>query len=114
MIGDAAHAAQTTAGQGAASALEDAVCVGRLIAAPVTAAGQVTDVLAAFDQARRPRDRKLAKQALMIARFGYEVEGAWRRAVRTRILRFVPAGAAVKAGSGVVRWSPPAARAHVS
>lgn len=37
IIGDAAHAMLPTIGQGAATALEDGVCVGRMIAAPVNA-----------------------------------------------------------------------------
>ena len=39
IVGDAAHAMLPTIGQGAATALEDGVCVGRMIAAPTRAGG---------------------------------------------------------------------------
>ncbi|HZD66701.1 MAG TPA: FAD-dependent monooxygenase [Acidimicrobiales bacterium] len=107
MVGDAAHAAQTTAGQGAASALEDGICVGRLIAAPAARGDDLASALAAFDRARRPRCRQLARQALMIARLGYEVGPGWRQSARNAFLRLVPAAIAVKAGAGVVAWTPP-------
>ena len=55
VIGDAAHAMLPTIGQGAATAMEDGVCVGRMIAAPAGADGDLAAALAAFDQARRPR-----------------------------------------------------------
>ncbi len=108
MIGDAAHAMLPTIGQGAATALEDGVCVGRMIAAPVSAGGDLADALAAFDQARRPRCRQLARQATMIARFGFELGDGWRQPVRNTLLRLIPAGPAFKAGTRIVGWTPPA------
>ena len=66
--GDAAHAALPTAGQGAATALEDGVCVGRMIAAPVRDGGNLAAALTAFDSARRPRCRQMARTAALIAR----------------------------------------------
>src|SRR5579875_858825 len=107
MTGDAAHAAQTTMGQGAASALEDGVCVGRMVAAPVAAGGDLAAALAAFDRARRPRCRQIARQALMIARFGFGLGGGWRQPVRNTFLRLVPVGLAFSAGAQVMRWTPP-------
>src|ERR1700722_20241568 len=47
--GDAAHAALPSSGQGAAAALEDGVCVGRLIGAPVQAGGDLAAALTRFD-----------------------------------------------------------------
>jgi 2-polyprenyl-6-methoxyphenol hydroxylase-like FAD-dependent oxidoreductase len=73
--GDAAHAALPTAGQGAATALEDGVCVGRMIAAPTRAGGDLAAVLTAFDHARRPRCRQMARTAAMIARYGADLGG---------------------------------------
>jgi 2-polyprenyl-6-methoxyphenol hydroxylase-like FAD-dependent oxidoreductase len=54
LVGDAAHAALPTVGQGAATALEDGVCVGRIIAAPVRAGGDLAAALTAFDRTAAP------------------------------------------------------------
>lgn len=107
MIGDAAHAMPPTAGQGASTALEDGVCVGRLIAAPVAAGGDLATALASFDQARRPRCRRLARLSTILGRFGADLGGGWRQPVRNTVLRLAPAGSFVKAGEPVVRWAAP-------
>jgi 2-polyprenyl-6-methoxyphenol hydroxylase-like FAD-dependent oxidoreductase len=107
MVGDAAHAMLPTLGQGAASALEDGVCVGRLIAAPVTTGAALGAALAAFDRARRPRCRQLAQRAAMLGRFGFELGPGWRQAARNAVMRVLPAGLAFKAGIEIVRWAPP-------
>jgi 2-polyprenyl-6-methoxyphenol hydroxylase-like FAD-dependent oxidoreductase len=83
------------------------VCVGRLIAAPVSAGGDLAAALAAFDQARRPRCRQLARQASLLARFGFELGDGWRQPARNTLLRLVPAGPAFKAGASITRWIPP-------
>ena len=107
LIGDAAHAALPTAGQGAATALEDGVCVGRMIAAPVRAGGDLAAALAAFDQARRPRCRQLARTAAMIARFGADLGGGWRQTARNAFLRVAPVRPMLRAGAPIVRWEAP-------
>jgi 2-polyprenyl-6-methoxyphenol hydroxylase-like FAD-dependent oxidoreductase len=107
ITGDAAHAMLPTIGQGAATALEDGVCVGRMIAAPVGAGGDLAAELAAFDQSRRLRCRKLARQAVLFARSGFELGDGWRQPVRNTLLRLVPAGPVFKAGARIVRWTPP-------
>jgi len=106
-VGDAAHAMLPTMGQGAATALEDGVCVGRLIAAPVTAGADLAAALAAFDSARRPRCRQLARQAILVARFGFELGPGWRQTARNTLLRVLPAGPAFRAGARVTGWTPP-------
>jgi 2-polyprenyl-6-methoxyphenol hydroxylase-like FAD-dependent oxidoreductase len=105
--GDAAHAALPTAGQGAATALEDCVCVGRMIAAPVRAGGDLAAALAAYDRARRPRCQRIARTATMIARLGADLGGGWRQAARNTLLRVAPAGPLLKAGAPIVRWTAP-------
>jgi 2-polyprenyl-6-methoxyphenol hydroxylase-like FAD-dependent oxidoreductase len=107
IIGDAAHAMLPTIGQGAATALEDAVCVGRIIAAPVSACGDLASALAAFDQARRPRCKQLARQATLIARAGFELGDGWRQPVRNTLMRLIPTGPAAKAGARITQWTPP-------
>jgi 2-polyprenyl-6-methoxyphenol hydroxylase-like FAD-dependent oxidoreductase len=107
LVGDAAHAALPTSGQGAASALEDAVCVGRMIADPVRAGADLGDALSAFDRARRPRCRQIARTGEMIARLGADVGGGWRQTARNSLLRLVPVRPFLRVGSSVVRWTPP-------
>ncbi|MGH3388447.1 MAG: FAD-dependent monooxygenase [Actinomadura sp.] len=107
MIGDAAHAMLPTAGGGASTALEDGVCVGRLIAAPVATGGDLTAALAAFDQARRPRCRQLARLSAVIARFGADLGGGRRQSVRNTLLRLTPVSALARAGAPVVHWTAP-------
>jgi 2-polyprenyl-6-methoxyphenol hydroxylase-like FAD-dependent oxidoreductase len=106
-VGDAAHAMLPTAGQGAATALEDGVCVGRMIAAPVAAGGDMATALAAFDHARRPRCRQIARTAILTARFGCDLGGGWRQPVRNAIFRRLPAAQLVKAGQSIVSWTAP-------
>jgi 2-polyprenyl-6-methoxyphenol hydroxylase-like FAD-dependent oxidoreductase len=106
-VGDAAHAMLPTAGQGAATALEDGVCVGRMIAAPVRAGGDMAAALAAFDGARRPRCRQIARTAILSARFGCDLGGGWRQTVRNAVFRRLPAAQLVKAGQSIVRWTAP-------
>jgi 2-polyprenyl-6-methoxyphenol hydroxylase-like FAD-dependent oxidoreductase len=105
--GDAAHAALPTGGQGAATALEDGVCVGRMIAAPVRAGGDMAAVLTAFDRARRPRCQQIARTAAMIARIGADLGGGRRQAFRNTLLRLAPAGPLLKAGAPIARWTAP-------
>ena len=107
VVGDAAHAMLPTMGQGAATALEDGVCVGRLIAAPVSAGGDLAAALATFDGVRRPPCRRFARQAILIARLGFELGPGWRQAARNTLVRVLPAAPAFKAGAGVLRWTPP-------
>jgi 2-polyprenyl-6-methoxyphenol hydroxylase-like FAD-dependent oxidoreductase len=107
LTGDAAHAALPTVGGGASTALEDGVCVGRMIAAPVSAGGELAAALAAFDQARRARCQRIARLSALVARFGADLGGGWRQQVRNGLLRIAPAGPMIKAGTGIVRWSAP-------
>ena len=107
MVGDAAHAALPTVGGGASTALEDGVCVGRLIGAPVRDGADLGGALAAFDQARRPRCQKIARLAVITARFGCDLGGGWRQSVRNAMLRLAPPKILVRAGTQVVDWTPP-------
>jgi 2-polyprenyl-6-methoxyphenol hydroxylase-like FAD-dependent oxidoreductase len=107
VTGDAAHALLPTIGQGAATALEDGVCVGRMIAAPVAAGADLAAALDSFDRARRPRCRQLARQAILWARFGFELGPGRRQTARNTLLRLLPAGPTFKAGARMTRWTPP-------
>jgi 2-polyprenyl-6-methoxyphenol hydroxylase-like FAD-dependent oxidoreductase len=107
LTGDAAHAPLPTTGQGAATALEDAVCVGRMIAAPVRAGGDLATALTAYDQARRPRCQRIVRMGVMIERFGADVGPGWPQTIRNAVLRLTPAGPLTRFGAPIVRWTPP-------
>ncbi len=57
MIGDAAHATTPFQGQGAGQAIEDA-CVLSALFEKVTAPDDLPNLLAAYDQVRRPRGQR--------------------------------------------------------
>jgi 2-polyprenyl-6-methoxyphenol hydroxylase-like FAD-dependent oxidoreductase len=107
VVGDAAHAALPTVGGGASTAVEDGVCVGRLIAAPVNDGSDLGAALAAFDQTRRARCRKIGRLAEMVARFGADLGGGWRQPARNAVLRLAPTRLLIRAGAQVVSWTPP-------
>lgn len=109
LVGDAAHAMLPTAGQGAASALEDGVCVGRMVAAPVLAGGEMAAALTAFDRTRRARCQQIGRTAAMIARLGADLDGGPRQAIRNALMRIVPPGPLIKAGAQITGWTPPLA-----
>jgi 2-polyprenyl-6-methoxyphenol hydroxylase-like FAD-dependent oxidoreductase len=106
-VGDAAHAMLPTAGQGAATALEDGVCVGRLIGAKVAAGRDLTAALGAFDAARRPRCRQIARTAIITAALGCDVGPGWRQSARNAIFRRLPVASMMKTGAPIIRWSAP-------
>lgn len=108
MAGDAAHAMLPTAGQGVSTAVEDAVCVASLIAAPVRGGGDLASALVAYDRNRRPRCRRIARQAAAVARFGAHVPGGWRQQARDEVLRLIPGRAVIQAGRSILDWTPPA------
>jgi 2-polyprenyl-6-methoxyphenol hydroxylase-like FAD-dependent oxidoreductase len=107
LIGDAAHAALPTVGGGASTALEDGVCVGRLIAAPVYAGADLGTALAAFDQVRRSRCRKIGQLSQLVAWFGADLGPGWRQQVRNAVLRLSPPALLTRTGTPIVNWTPP-------
>jgi 2-polyprenyl-6-methoxyphenol hydroxylase-like FAD-dependent oxidoreductase len=107
LAGDAAHAAPPTAGQGAAGALEDGVCVGRMIGAPVGRGGDLAAALAAYDQVRRRRGQLFMRTSAQAARFGADLGGGWRQTLRNAALRMAPPGLLIKAGEPLMRWTAP-------
>ena len=107
MIGDAAHGFLPTMGQGVATALEDGLCVGLLVGAPVATGGSLAPALAGFDQARRPRCRALGRASVLSARFGAHLGGGLRQPVRNALLRLAPASAVNRGADAAMGWTPP-------
>lgn len=107
MAGDAAHAFLPTMGQGAATALEDGLCVGLLVGSPVAKGDDVTAALRAYDEARRPRCRALARAALASARFGAHLGGGYRQTLRNALMHLVPASAIQRSAQAAMGWLPP-------
>ena len=101
-------------GQGAATALEDGLCVGLLVGAPVAAGGRLGPALAGFDAARRPRCRALARASVASGRFGSHLGGGWRQTVRNGLMRLTPASAVARGSQAAMGWTPPAPAAPVT
>jgi 2-polyprenyl-6-methoxyphenol hydroxylase-like FAD-dependent oxidoreductase len=107
MIGDAAHGTLPTMGQGAATAIEDGLCVGLLIGAPVEAGGRLTPALAGFDAARRPRCRALARSSVVSGRLGSHLGGGWPQTLRNSLMRLIPTSAILRGSHAATAWTPP-------
>jgi 2-polyprenyl-6-methoxyphenol hydroxylase-like FAD-dependent oxidoreductase len=88
LLGDAAHATTPGIGQGAAQAIEDAVVLGRALAAP----GELTLALGAYEARRRPRTALVLKLSRRADRAG-QLDGRLASAVRNVIVRLQPAAA---------------------
>ena len=104
VIGDAAHPMLPTLGQGANSALEDGVTVGRLIPS------QTADVPAALhevDNQRRRRTQGLVRQSAAMARIGPHLGPGWKQRVRNAAFRGVPRGLAQRSGGSFLNWQVP-------
>ena len=87
LLGDAAHPMLPFLGQGACSALEDAVALG----AALTRSASVEPALAAYESERRPRAAKLVKGSRRAGRAAL-AESAAARAIRDRLVSIAPAG----------------------
>src|SRR3712207_2371580 len=77
MVGDAAHGTLPTMGQGAATALEDGLCVGLLVGAPVATGGRLAPALGGFDAAPRPRCPAPGRAPGGSRRFGFHPRRGW-------------------------------------
>ncbi len=107
MVGDAAHGTLPTMGQGAATALEDGLCVGLLVGAPVATGGRLAPALDGFDASRRPRCRALARASVASGRFGSHLGGGWRQTLRNSSMRLTPASAITCGSRAAMGWTPP-------
>ncbi len=87
LLGDAAHPMLPFLGQGACSALEDAVALG----VAVSSAGSIPEALAAYEAERRPRTAKLVKGSRQASKVAL-ARSPIARAIRDRLVATVPAG----------------------
>lgn len=106
-VGDAAHAMLPTMGQGAATALEDGLCLGRLVGARVGAGADLGEALGEYDAARRPRCRSIARAATASAVGGSHL-GPVLQGVRNALMRLTPSTAISRGADAVMGWRPPA------
>lgn len=113
LAGDAAHGTLPTMGQGAATALEDGLCVGLLVGSPVAAGGRLAPALVGYDAARRPRCRALARASVASGRFGAHLGGGWRQTVRNGLMRLTPVAAIERGSRAAMGWTPPEPAAPV-
>jgi 2-polyprenyl-6-methoxyphenol hydroxylase-like FAD-dependent oxidoreductase len=108
MIGDAAHGFLPTMGQGAATALEDGLCVGLLVGHPVAAGGSLRLALDQFDRERRQLCRTLGRAAFMSGQAGAHLGGGWLQTVRNSLMRLTPASLVSRGADAAMGWTPPA------
>ncbi len=107
MVGDAAHGFLPTMGQGAATALEDGLCVGLLVGSPVARGASLGAALEELDAVRRPRCRALGKASVASARIGAHLGGGLRQPLRNALMRRVPSRAVLRGSQAAMGWTPP-------
>ncbi|MGW0203225.1 FAD-dependent monooxygenase [Nonomuraea sp. NPDC003201] len=102
LLGDAAHAMDPALGQGAGTALEDAVT----LAACLRSDRDVDVALARYDRVRRPRTQAIVRRS---ARMGAASLMAWGPGAWSRNLaaRLVPPGLLLRSMDPVLGWTPP-------
>ncbi|MGV9382971.1 FAD-dependent monooxygenase [Nonomuraea sp. NPDC003707] len=102
LLGDAAHAMDPALGQGAGTALEDAVT----LAACLRSDRDVDVALARYDRVRRPRTQAILRRS---ARMGAASLMAWGPGAWSRNLaaRMVPPGLLLRSMDPLVGWTPP-------
>jgi len=102
LLGDAAHPMVYTMGQGANTALEDAVVLAHRLAE----GRPLDEALRAYTVDRASRTARIVRQSRVLATIGHvrNPVGAW---LRDRTMRFAAAGDPDKANATVFGWRPP-------
>jgi len=102
-VGDAAHAMTPNLGQGACLALEDAVTLGRLMAAPEPS---LEVVLSRYDRLRRRRATRLVRRSRRLGMF-FGARGRFAVGARNTLLSAAPSGLLSRANAIAAAWLPP-------
>jgi 2-polyprenyl-6-methoxyphenol hydroxylase-like FAD-dependent oxidoreductase len=96
LAGDAAHAMTPNLGQGACQALEDAVVLGKVVAAG--------EELAAYDRARRPRTQMITRRSHQIGTAAQWASPALVR-LRNTAVRLLPESYLTRSLAPVLNWT---------
>ncbi|WP_326946476.1 FAD-dependent monooxygenase [Amycolatopsis sp. NBC_01307] len=103
LLGDAAHAMPPFLGQGGCQALEDAV----VLAHAVSTEDTIQKGLTKYDQERRPRSQKVARDSVRAGKIGTQLTNPVATTLRNALLRLTPAKATARIGAGISGWQPP-------
>ncbi|MBE1498362.1 2-polyprenyl-6-methoxyphenol hydroxylase-like FAD-dependent oxidoreductase [Amycolatopsis lexingtonensis] len=102
LLGDAAHAMPPFLGQGGCQALEDAVVLAHAVSTK-----DLTQAIRSYDEERRPRSQKVARESVRMGKLGAQLANPVAIALRTAVLRMLPANATARAGAAITGWRPP-------
>ncbi|WP_410644134.1 FAD-dependent monooxygenase [Amycolatopsis sp. lyj-346] len=103
LLGDAAHAMPPFLGQGGCQAIEDAV----VLAHAVSTEDSVEAALESYDRQRRPRSQRVVRESVRMGRLGPQLTNPVATALRTAVLKRLPAKATARVGAGITGWTPP-------
>ncbi|WP_242546736.1 FAD-dependent monooxygenase [Amycolatopsis sp. MtRt-6] len=103
LLGDAAHAMPPFLGQGGCQAIEDAV----VLAHAVSTEDSVEAALGSYDRSRRPRSQKVVRESVRMGKLGPQLTNPVATALRTAVLKRLPAKATARVGAGITGWTPP-------
>lgn len=108
LLGDAAHAMLPTLGQGGCLALEDAVVLAAVLSLTGDGPGgvDIDAALMAYDQARRPRDQRLAAASDQIAKIT-QLRHPAALFLRDLMVRLTPPKLAARSIARATDWHPP-------
>ncbi|QFZ17340.1 FAD-dependent monooxygenase [Saccharothrix syringae] len=102
LLGDAAHAMTPYLGQGACTAIEDAV-----VLAALCARHDVATALAGYDRLRRPRTQAVARASRVLGAVGHRLRNPLAVGVRNVVVRAVPGWAVARGADRFTGWAPP-------
>jgi 2-polyprenyl-6-methoxyphenol hydroxylase-like FAD-dependent oxidoreductase len=102
LLGDAAHAMPPFLGQGGCQALEDATVLAHELSTK-----DPKEALRAYDEERRPRSQKVARESVRMGKLGPQLANPAAVKLRTALLKALPAQVTVRVGKDITGWRPP-------